>query len=142
MFPDNEAFIQFHLKLHKLEGDERCFETGTSRVFLSALQIFSNSWKRIHGLIRRTAKQFQFHFINLCQDQWTAILNAFLKSRVPFPHENCTYEQQVGELHGTSDLLVASSSSESKQDVDSSSLLMKDEQLSYSAPPRPTARDE
>lgn len=42
----------------------------------------------------------------------------------------------------TSDLLVASSSSESKQEVDSSSLLMKDEQLSYSAPPRPIARDE
>lgn len=41
---------------------------------------------------------------------------------------------------GSSHRLVASSSSESKQLVDSSSLLMKDEQLSYwpSSAPRPT----
>lgn len=56
--------------------------------------------------------------------------------------EACVCIQQAGELQGTADLLVASSSSESKQEVDSSSLLMKDEQLSYSAPPRPIARDE
>ncbi len=55
---------------------------------------------------------------------------------------NCTYEQQAELLHKTSNLLVASSSSESKQEVDSSSLLMKDEQLSYSAPPRPIPLDE
>lgn len=46
------------------------------------------------------------------------------------------------KLRETSDLLVASSSSESKHDVDSSSLLMKDEQLSYSGPPRPAGLAE
>lgn len=88
-----------------------------------------------------TGTSRRLDYTNLCQNTSTLIPDGFLQAKYLFLFESCTYKQ-TEELQSMSDLLVASSSSESKQEVDSSSLLIKDEQLSYSGPPRPRPRDE
>lgn len=100
----------------------RCLKTENSRGLKVGCRYFYISWRKTQGVTTKPTRQLDC--TNRCQNPSSVIPVTFLEPKA------VSHWQMHSWTSWMSDLLVASSSSESKQEVDSNSLLMKDEQLS------------